>query len=282
MGAAWFAHRRWRQRLAAVAVEDLPPILSRRLPEPRPARVYLPPRYDEASVQSYPLLVLNDGQEASALHLRQTLARLYAKRRLRPIVVVAVPVTAHRLVEYGTAVQPNAQGFGSAADDYAHFVVEELLPQLHARYRLADDPTQTGIAGMSLGGLSAFDIAWTHADRFGIVGVFSGSFWWRAGAETGPVPDGQLIVPARVRQIGYQDRFRAWLQVGTRDERDDRDGDGIIDAIADTRAVRDALLHVGYNPNEDVALLEIANGRHRYETWRELLPDFLIWAYGRG
>jgi enterochelin esterase-like enzyme len=281
LGAAWLARRRWSLRLAAVAVEDMPPIHSRWLPEPRPAHVYLPPLYAKALDRTYPLLLLNDGQEAGALHLRQTLARLYAEGKLQPVIVVAIPATARRLEEYGTSAQPNVQGFGASADDYAHFVVDELLPELRARFRLADGASQAGIAGMSLGGLSAFDIAWSHADRFGLVGVFSGSFWWRAGANEGPVPDGELIVPARVRQIGHQPGFRAWLQVGTRDERDDRDGDGVIDAIADTRAVRDALLHVGFSRDEDVTLLEIADGRHRYETWREVLPTFLIWAFGR-
>ncbi len=35
------------------------------------------------------------------------------------------------------------------------------------------------ISGCSLGGLSAFDVAWDYADKIDKVGVFSGSFWYR-------------------------------------------------------------------------------------------------------
>ncbi|MBK7651960.1 MAG: hypothetical protein IPJ20_16240 [Flammeovirgaceae bacterium] len=55
----------------------------------------------------------------------------------------------------------------------------ELVPYLEYRYSITKDPNQRAIAGFSLGGLSAFDIAWHHADYFGKVGAFSGSFWWR-------------------------------------------------------------------------------------------------------
>ncbi|MFT5735912.1 MAG: putative alpha/beta superfamily hydrolase [Maribacter sp.] len=36
--------------------------------------------------------------------------------------------------------------------------------------------------GMSLEGLSAFDIMYNHPNHFNKVGVFSGSFWWRKKA----------------------------------------------------------------------------------------------------
>lgn len=35
------------------------------------------------------------------------------------------------------------------------------------------------MAGFSLGGLSALDLVWNHANEFSKVGIFSASLWWR-------------------------------------------------------------------------------------------------------
>ena len=63
--------------------------------------------------------------------------------------------------------------------DVMPFIVTELIPYLHYRYSISQKQQDHAFAGFSLGGLSAMDIAWHHADYFGKVGAFSASFWWR-------------------------------------------------------------------------------------------------------
>ena len=79
--------------------------------------------------------------------------------------------------EYGVAGYPDYQNNGTAAEKYAAFIDDELYPFIKKRAGVRKFNSIT-IAGCSLGGLSAFDIAWDHADKIDKVGVFSGSFWY--------------------------------------------------------------------------------------------------------
>jgi enterochelin esterase-like enzyme len=155
------------------------------------------------------------------------------------------------------------------------------MPLINNQYRTKQDPAHTAVAGMSLGGLSAFDIAWNHPDLFGIVGVFSGSFWWRAAQDETEVPPNELIVPQVVRQGAAQPHLRIWLEAATRDETADRDNNGVIDAIQDTQELIESLTAVGYHEGQDVIYIEIEGGRHNYETWSKIFPHFLKWAFPR-
>ncbi|MBK6325094.1 MAG: esterase family protein [Chloroflexi bacterium] len=279
-GFVWWARRREARLLATVEVVEVADFASRYLGNKRPLHIFLPPHYRETQTR-YPVLYLNDGQDVEQLRLRETLARLMAHGRIQPLIVVAIPTTADRLQEYGTAVAANAQGLGSLAAQYNRFVVEEVRLWVNQEFRTETDAAKTAVLGASLGGLSAFDLAWNHPDVFGAVGVFSGSFWWRAGEAETAVPAGRRIAHSLVRQGRHHPGFRAWFQAGTRDERDDRDNNGVIDAIQDTLELMDDLRTLGVANGRDLVYVEVVNGRHDYATWSQVLPDFLLWAFPR-
>ncbi len=153
---ALWGRRRHRRFLASVEVVVLRDVAASRLGNRRDVRVFLPPGYRASNAQ-YDVLYVNDGQEADALGLRATLARLTAERRIQPIITVAIPTNDDRLREYGTSIAPNLIGLGDLAAAYENFVIEELMPLIDGAFR-----TRRGAAflGMSLGGLSAFDVAW--------------------------------------------------------------------------------------------------------------------------
>jgi enterochelin esterase-like enzyme len=197
---------------------------------------------------------------------------------MQPIIVIAVHAGEDRLQNYGTVGQPNAQGLGSRAEAYEKFIVRELVPLVERRYR-----TQRGraaIMGWSLGGLSAFDIAWRNGRTFQNVGVFSGSFWWRTDDSSTEAKQSSRIMHRRVRGSRRPPGLRAWFEVGRQDEKDDRDMNGVIDAIQDTRELIDALRQKGLHEGTDIQYLEI-DGGHNVETWSTVLPQFLVWAFGK-
>ncbi len=265
------------ERVTVVTITDFP---SEHLGNKRPIYIFLPPKPPASSPSGYKTLYVNDGQDKEQLQLRRTLARFFADGRIEPIVVVAIPTNDERLQEYGTAVAPNAQGLGSKAGAYGRFVTEALMPMIEARFEVAKGAENRAVLGASLGGLSAFDLAWNYPHLFGTVGVFSGSFWWRAGAEETAVSPNQLIAHEMARQGPHRPGFRAWFEAGTRDEKDDRDNNGVIDAIQDTLELVDALADLGYERGQDLVYVEVENGRHNYDTWAKILPEFLLWAYG--
>ncbi|MCA9874354.1 MAG: esterase family protein [Anaerolineales bacterium] len=278
IGAAWWARRREAQRLATIEVVTVAGFASAHLGNERPLYIFLPPGYHETQSR-YPVLYLHDGQDVGQLRLRETLARLTANGRLRPLIVVAIPTTADRLQEYGTAVAANAQGLGRQAAQYECFVVEEVMAWVNQQFRTKTEAKETAVLGASLGGLAAFDLAWNYPELFGTVGVFSGAFWWRAGDEETAVPPNRRIAHSLVRQSAYRPGFRAWFQAGTLDERDDRDNNGVIDAIQDTLELLDELRALGYENGRDLVYREVPGGRHDYDTWSRVLPHFLIWAF---
>lgn len=275
---AWLAGQRRRQLLATVESVTLPGVAATRLGNRRDVTVFLPPGYRRQPDRTYPVLYVNDGQEREALGLREALARLAAGGRMRPIIAVAIPTNDDRLHEYGTAIAPNSRSLGVLAGAYSHFVVAELMPLIEAQFRVQGPAT---FLGVSLGGLSAFDIAWNHPGCFEAVGVMSGSLWWHAAEGETRIDPGRRIAHTLVRRAHRPPALRFWFQAGTRDEVCDRDGNGVIDAIQDTLELMDELRAIGLHPN-DLAYVEVEGGRHDYETWACVLPDFLMWAFTPG
>lgn len=243
--------------------------------------VYLPPEYhQEPGDRHYPLLLFNDGQDLPATQLALTLETLYFLQAIPPIVVVGVHAGPGRRFEYGTIRQADYKGRGNKAPHYRDYLLEELLPHLREKWRLSERPEDQVFAGFSLGGLSAFDIAWAHPEVFHAAGVFSGSLWWRWEAVDPADPDACRIMHDVVltspEPRPNQQRF--WFQAGTHDEEEDRNNNGVIDAIDDTLDLLAALKQRGY-PDDQVRYCEMEAGTHDPQTWARAMPRFLTWAF---
>ncbi|MBL8978872.1 MAG: esterase family protein [Gemmatimonadetes bacterium] len=260
-----------------VTVERLPAFESRLLGENRTVDVFLPRGYAEQDTVTYPVIYANDGQDMEAVDLRGTLDSLQRTGRMAPVIVVAIHAT-ERVQDYGTAYIPNAQGLGARADRYGQFVLTELMTLVESRYRVRTGPAETAIMGWSLGGLSAFDLAWRHPDRFGAVGVFSGAFWWRTDDSSVETRQTSRIMHRRIRDTPGHPPLRMWFETGRQDEQADRDQDGVIDAIQDTEELVATLEKKGYRRGLDVVHLTI-EGRHDLPTWKRILPEWLVWAF---
>jgi len=241
--------------------------------------IFLPFQYEKAT-KNYPLLILNDGQDAETIQLKKMLEKLTLNKEIADIIVVGVHA-GDRMQEYGVASQKDFKGRGSKAKEYSRFITTELLPYLHYRYSISKSVKENVIAGFSLGGLSAMDIAWHHADKFGKVGAFSGSFWWRKRDA-----NSRLYSEYRdriIHQVIRNGRFKAglqfWFQTGQKDEQNDRNKNGVIDSIDDTLDLIVELTKKGYRPFHDIQYLELPNGEHNLKTWSEAFPSFLKWAF---
>lgn len=234
----------------------------------------LPPGYRVHLLTRYPLLLVNDGQDFPDLNLARRLAVAYGRRTISPRIVVGVHADERRVREYGMSSQPDYAGRGDLADAYRRFVVDELLPRLRRRFRLRAGREHAAIAGFSLGGLSAFDVAWRHEDLFGAVGCFSASFWWRSRAFDAADPDADRIVVDLIHAASRPASLQYYFCVGTREEDSDRNGNGIIDAIDDTLDVIGALRERGVE-GRAVAYRLVEGGEHDPATWGPALLDWL-------
>jgi sugar lactone lactonase YvrE len=66
--------------------------------------------------------------------------------------------------------------YDSPSDQYARFLLEEILPEVGKKYNLASDGNSRGLCGISSGGICAFTAAWQRPAEFTRVLSFVGSF----------------------------------------------------------------------------------------------------------
>ncbi len=227
-------------------------------------------------------MLMNDGQDYTSLGLEKILTTAYGNRNLRSFLYVGLETDHHRMHDYGTACSPDYKGRGENAAVYARFITEEFIPFLKKEFRASHNNEDWVYCGMSLGGLSAFDIVYNHPHLFGKAGVFSGSFWWRKKAYSKKDPeDRSRIVLDMVKEGVCTPHLSFWFQCGTLDEKADRNHNGIIDSIDDTLDLIKELELKGYSSPEQISYVEIEGGKHDLPTWSRIFPDFLKWAFGR-
>jgi enterochelin esterase-like enzyme len=241
-----------------------------------------PPSYREGKSE-YPVLLMNDGQDYTAMGLEKTISACYHSKLLRPFVYVGIETTVHRMQEYGTSFTADFKGRGKRAREYSRFVVEELIPFLKEEFRLSPNQEDWVMCGMSLGGLSALDVVLNHPGLFGKAGAFSGSFWWRkAPYVKNDRHDRSRISLDVIKNCPDAPHLKFWFQCGTLDETADRNHNGVIDSIDDTKDVIRELERKGYDPAIAITYVQVEGGRHDLQTWARVFPDFLQWAFKKG
>lgn len=98
-----------------------------------------------------------------------------------------MPVTIGIFINPGVIPPPTGAGealprfnrsfeYDSATDQYARFLIDEILPEVSRKYNLARDANSRAICGSSSGGCCAFTAAWQRPDHFSRVASFVGSF----------------------------------------------------------------------------------------------------------
>lgn len=227
------------------------------------------------------LLIVNDGQDLTALRCETVLDSLTKTGKLKPLLIVGIEA-GDRMQEFGVSGQPDFQQRGKKAGQYEDFVVKELLPFIRKKAGTRSFRS-TAIAGWSMGGLSAFDIAWSHPDKFDKAGIFSGSFWWRDkdAADSSYQDRRNRIMHNKVRNFRKARQQNYWFFCGSLEENSDRDKDGIIDVQDDIEDLRMILMEKGLLTKDQLPLVIDRLGRHELDTWRLQWPDFLLWAFGK-
>ncbi|MGE3315961.1 MAG: alpha/beta hydrolase [Planctomycetaceae bacterium] len=66
--------------------------------------------------------------------------------------------------------------YDTLSDQYARFLLEEILPEVGKKYSLTNDPDGRAICGISSGGICAWTVAWERPDQFRKVLSHVGSF----------------------------------------------------------------------------------------------------------
>lgn len=273
-------------------------------------RVFLPPGYDPGRQPGYPVLYLDDGQDAEAVALQPWLDALTISGEIRPLIAVAIDMPHDRLGAYGfsdraagrsVVADTRAGPVGANAHAYAQWLAQVLVPAIDARYRTQPRPDARAILGWSLGGAQALNSGWQYPEVFGRIGAFSPSLWLATDRHDADAVQRTRIAQGMIARGAWHPGLHAFFAVGDAEETDDRDGDGVIDVLDDARdlvggwrvageaAPRTNGLHqLGHTidldhaaapSRADVALYVLPGGVHRQPSWSRMLPVFLRWAY---
>jgi enterochelin esterase-like enzyme len=227
------------------------------------------------------LLLINDGQDLEEMKFSAMLNQLIAENEIAPLFCVGIHAGKDRKNEYGTAKILDYEGRGAKAEAYNQFIQEELLPFIHLQYGI-EQFRQKAFAGFSLGGLTAIDMSWHYPQVFSIVGVFSGSLWWRKkGLDDDYNDDTDRIMHQQVRNGKFHPGLRFYFTTGSLDETADRNNNGIIDSIDDTLDLLKELKDLGYDSEYEVKYINYEDGKHDVKTWGRAMPGFLLWGWGR-
>jgi enterochelin esterase-like enzyme len=180
-----------------------------------------------------------------------------------------MPVTAGIFIDPGVFTDNKRNRsfeYDTLSDQYARFLLEEILPETEKLVTLRRDPASRAIAGISSGGICAFTVAWERPSEFGKVLSWVGSFTNIASGKT--LREGGHNYPALIRKTPNKP-IRVFLQ----------DGENDLDNIHGSwplanQQMAKALEFAGYDYK-----FVYGRGFHSNRHGRAILPDSLRWLW---
>jgi enterochelin esterase-like enzyme len=156
--------------------------------------------------------------------------------------------------------------YDTLSDQYARFLLEEILPEVEKTVRLRHDPESRAIAGISSGGICSWTVAWERPEEFRKVLSWVGSF---TNIASGPSRrEGGHNYEALIRKTPRKP-IRAFLQDGAHDL-DNANGNW---PLANQQMAK-ALAFAGYDYR-----FVFGQGFHSNKHGRAILPDSLRWLW---
>ena len=145
--------------------------------------VYVPSQYQAEKPAA--LMVFQDGhtyvKEDGKFRAPVVMDNLIHKKEM-PVTIGVFIDPGHKKEQLpekpGWQPQPENRSFeyDTLSDQYARFLLEEILPEVQKTVKISDDPNLHAICGISSGGICAFTVAWERPDHFRKVLSHVGSF----------------------------------------------------------------------------------------------------------
>jgi enterochelin esterase-like enzyme len=226
--------------------------LSSALHRPREMYVYVPAAYRRQQHRSFPALYLRHGggdNETSWVKDGRAdliLDNLIAAGKAQPMLVVMT----NGLTDGTWAGGSSVEGIRALEQE----LLDDVIPLVEERYRVAADRRSRAIAGLSMGGGQAYVIGLRNPDKFSAIGQFS------SGLLSDPKFDTQAYLaqtmdnPSRINE----QLDLLWIGCGTKDTR--YEGHLAFVKDLDRRGVRNEFHTLPYG--------------HEWEFWRRQLCDF--------
>jgi enterochelin esterase-like enzyme len=250
------------------------------LGETRRVLVYTPPGYSQNTSHRYPVLLLLHGSGdnadswATVGNLNFIADNLIAKKKMTPMVIVMpnfysasfVSPPPHagggsRRAGGGDDAVAGAGGGDNGAGNstYYKYLLEEALPMVEAKYRIAAGRKNHAVAGFSKGANQSLDLFFSHFDLFSSVGALCPSKYEPIENKYDTLLDDSKNMNAKTSVL--------WLGCGRQDPQH-FPGSQRVDEVLTAHQIN----HV-WHPTEGV---------HNYAIWRDYLVEFLPLLFQSG
>ena len=258
---AYEAHPDSKERpgVSKGAVKQMPPWASKIFEgTTRDWWVYVPAQYKAETPAS--VMVFQDGSNYKDF-VPTVFDNLIAKGDM--------PVTVGVFIQPGVSKDGKANRsfeYDTLSDQYARFLLEEILPEVEKTVKLRHDAASRAIAGASSGGICAFTVAWERPNEFSKVLSWIGSFTNIASGKT--TREGGHNYEALVRKTPKKP-IRVFLQDGENDL-DNANGNWPLA----NQTLAKSLSYAKYDYR-----FELGHGFHSNRHGRAILPDTLRWLW---
>jgi enterochelin esterase-like enzyme len=211
----------------------------------RAFEVYTPPDYAAQGAARYPVLYLLHGNNDTAAGWTDVgkanfiLDNMLAEKKAVPMLVV---------MPWGHAVPYDGpQGSNNAV--FERYLIEDVIPAVEAKYRVAPGRENRALAGLSMGGGQSLQIGLGRLDLFSAVGAFSSAAPANFQTRFKSLLDDPDGTNAKLKLL--------WIGCGRQDPAFNR-----VQQLAELLTSH-RIKHTLYSPE----------GRHEYEVWRKCLTE---------
>ncbi len=220
--------------------------------------VFIPANF--SSTQSYPLLLLNDGEimfGSSNLRMDEIIQLMIDDEQIEPIIAVAIHESGNREDWYmpyeDQWITDNWGDYEPKADFYAQTIFETIIPRIEAEYNI--DKEEVGILGVSLGGLVSTWMGLQYPEQIKYSAGLSASLW--AG-------DYEIFNDV---DLSYDLGQKFWFDIGT------AEWNYYV-------PLYQALDSAGLEPGVQSFYLEVPDGGHNRNSWVARIHQPLQVFYG--
>ena len=149
--------------------------------------------------------------------------------------------------------------YDTLSDQYARFLMEEMIPEVAKGYNLTKNPDARAICGNSSGGIAAFTVAWERPDEFRKVISHIGSFTNIRGGH---------VYPALIRKTDKKP-LRVFIQ----------DGENDLDNLHGNWPLSNQQMAAAFEFSKYDHKFVLGTGRHSGRHGGAIFPDTLRWLW---
>jgi len=240
----------------------------------RDVRIYisLPENYHNSN-DSYPVLYMNDGEvvfkdydgyQGTNWGIMDKLMNNPKRPEVILVGISSGPSRNNELLPFTFTRRNSEETLGGEANVYMDFIVNKLMPIINSKYRTITSEEETGMLGMSVGGVTAMYAATNYSSIFGRIACISSAF-----------------IPVHKKMLEHIEKSdltkinKLYVDIGTNESPNEQ---GSLRYLSTNKEVNEVLKT---KLNKESYQFHVIDGaKHEEEDWSERFPNIISFLYG--